>query len=61
MNDAPKYIFGYVLCNDWSARDVQVWEYEPLGPFNAKNFATSISPWIVTSVALEDFKVALEP
>jgi fumarylacetoacetase len=46
--------------NDWSARDVQTWEYIPLGPFNAKNFATSISPWIVTFEALELFKVQLE-
>ncbi|RLD19924.1 MAG: fumarylacetoacetase [Bacteroidetes bacterium] len=55
---AEDYIFGLVLFNDWSARDVQVWEYVPLGPFLAKNFASSISPWIVTLDALEQFKVA---
>lgn len=49
-----------MLCNDWSARDVQVWEYVPLGPFNAKNFGTSISAWIVTSEALEPFKTDLQ-
>jgi fumarylacetoacetase len=51
-------IFGYVLLNDWSARDIQAWEYQPLGPFLAKAFATSISPWIVTRDALEPFRVA---
>jgi fumarylacetoacetase len=55
---AEEYIFGMVLLNDWSARDVQKWEYVPLGPFLAKNFATSISPWIVTMDALEPFRVA---
>ncbi|MEM6522759.1 MAG: fumarylacetoacetase [Bacteroidota bacterium] len=55
--DAEDYIFGFVLFNDWSARDVQVWEYVPLGPFLAKNFASSISPWIVTMDALEPFRV----
>ncbi|MEG9884888.1 MAG: fumarylacetoacetase [Hyphomicrobiales bacterium] len=49
-------IFGYVLLNDWSARDIQVWEYQPLGPFQSKAFATSISPWIVTREALEPFR-----
>lgn len=53
---APDHIFGFVLVNDWSARDIQKWEYVPLGPFLAKNFATSISPWIVTLDALEPFK-----
>ena len=48
--------FGIVLLNDWSARDFQAWEYQPLGPFLAKNFATTISPWIVTSEALEPFR-----
>jgi fumarylacetoacetase len=52
------HVFGYVLLNDWSARDVQAWEYQPLGPFLAKSFATSISPWIVTLDALEPFRVA---
>ncbi len=56
-NDAEDYIFGLVLFNDWSARDIQKWEYVPLGPFLAKNFASSISPWIVTLEALEPFKV----
>ena len=50
-------IFGFVLLNDWSARDIQQWEYVPLGPFQAKAFATSISPWIVTREALEPFRV----
>lgn len=59
MNTAQAYeaIFGYVLLNDWSARDFQVWEYQPLGPFQAKAFATTISPWIVTAEALEPFRV----
>jgi fumarylacetoacetase len=52
------HIFGMVLVNDWSARDIQTWEYQPLGPFLAKNFATSISPWIVTMEALEEFKTS---
>ncbi len=52
------HIFGMVLVNDWSARDIQTWEYQPLGPFLAKNFATSISPWVVTMEALEPFRVA---
>jgi len=55
--DAHNHIFGVVLMNDWSARDVQKWEYVPLGPFNGKNFATTISPWIITLEALEPFKV----
>ncbi len=54
--EAEDYIFGMVLMNDWSARDIQKWEYVPLGPFLAKNFATSISPWIVTMDALEPFR-----
>ena len=52
------HIFGMVLVNDWSARDIQAWEYVPLGPFLAKNFATSISPWVVTMDALEPFRCA---
>jgi len=56
--DAEAHIFGMVLLNDWSARDIQQWEYVPLGPFNAKSFATSISPWVVTLDALEPFRVA---
>lgn len=55
--EAEEYIFGKVLFNDWSARDIQTWEYVPLGPFLAKNFASSISPWIVTLDALQPFKV----
>ncbi len=53
---ADEMIFGYVLLNDWSARDIQAWEYQPLGPFQSKAFATSISPWIVTKAALEGFR-----
>jgi len=56
-NEADNYIFGLVLFNDWSARDMQTWEYVPLGPFLAKSFASSISPWVVTLDALEPFKV----
>jgi len=58
VQEAEDYIFGLVLFNDWSARDIQKWEYVPLGPFLAKNFASSISPWIVTLDALEPFRVA---
>jgi len=56
--DAMDHIFGMVLFNDWSARDIQKWEYIPLGPFLGKSFASSISPWIVTMEALEPFRVA---
>ncbi|MDN4164303.1 fumarylacetoacetase [Cytophagales bacterium LB-30] len=56
--EAENYIFGFALFNDWSARDIQTWEYVPLGPFLAKNFASSLSPWIVTLDALEPFRVA---
>ena len=56
VENAKEHIFGMVLVNDWSARDIQTWEYQPLGPFLAKNFATSISPWVVTLDALEPFK-----
>ena len=55
---ASEHMFGVVLVNDWSARDIQAWEYVPLGPFLAKNFATSISPWVVPLEALEPFRVA---
>ncbi len=58
INEADEMIFGYVLLNDWSARDIQAWEYQPLGPFQAKAFATSISPWIVTRDALEPFRTS---
>jgi fumarylacetoacetase len=57
MADAETHIFGMCLLNDWSARDLQAWEYQPLGPFLAKNFATTISPWIVTLQALAPFRV----
>ncbi|MDT7827118.1 fumarylacetoacetase [Pricia sp. S334] len=57
-SDAENHIFGKVLFNDWSARDIQKWEYVPLGPFLGKSFASSISPWVVTLEALEPFKVA---
>lgn len=57
VENAEEHIFGMVLFNDWSARDIQKWEYVPLGPFLAKNFASSISPWIVTMDALEPFRV----
>ena len=53
---AIDHVFGFCIVNDWSARDIQTWEYQPLGPFLAKNFATSISPWIVTLDALEPFR-----
>lgn len=56
VHQAADHIFGMVLVNDWSARDIQKWEYQPLGPFLAKNFATSISPWVVTMEALEPFR-----
>jgi fumarylacetoacetase len=57
VGEASRHIFGMVLVNDWSARDIQKWEYVPLGPFLAKNWATTISPWIVTMDALEPFRV----
>ena len=57
VEKADDYIFGFCLFNDWSARDIQTWEYVPLGPFLAKNFASSISPWIVTMDALEPFRI----
>ena len=59
IDHAEDHIFGIVLMNDWSARDIQTWEYQPLGPFLAKNFCTSISPWVVTLEALEPFRKAL--
>lgn len=61
IRDAEDHIFGYVLLNDWSARDIQSWEYVPLGPFNGKNFATTISPWVVLHDALKPFMTAGEP
>ncbi|WP_334136047.1 fumarylacetoacetase, partial [Tepidimonas sp.] len=60
MAAAEAHVFGIVLLNDWSARDIQAWEYQPLGPFLAKNFATTISPWVVTLEALAPYRVPLE-
>ena len=57
IDDAEDRIFGLCIVNDWSARDIQTWEYQPLGPFLAKNFATSVSPWVVTLDALEPFRI----
>ena len=59
IDRAADHIFGLVLMNDWSARDIQAWEYQPLGPFLAKNFCTTISPWVVTLEALEPFRKSL--
>ena len=61
VDQAQGMIFGHVLLNDWSARDIQAWEYQPLGPFQAKAFATSISPWIVTTAALAPFATPTPP
>jgi fumarylacetoacetase len=58
---ATGHVAGFCLLNDWSARDIQAWEYQPLGPFLAKNFLTSVSPWIVTSDALEPYRTAMPP
>ncbi|HEX8786288.1 MAG TPA: fumarylacetoacetase [Telluria sp.] len=58
IDDAESHVFGFTLLNDWSARDIQGWEYQPLGPFLSKNFATSISPWLVTMEALAPYRVA---
>lgn len=57
VNEAEEYVFGFQLLNDWSARDVQKWEYVPLGPFLAKNFFSSVSPWVITIEALENFRI----
>jgi fumarylacetoacetase len=59
--EAGDHIAGYCLLNDWSARDLQAWEYQPLGPFLAKNFLTSVSPWVVTSQALAPFRAPMQP
>jgi fumarylacetoacetase len=59
--EAGRHLFGACLLNDWSARDIQSWEYQPLGPFLAKSFATTISPWIVTMEALEPFRTPASP
>jgi fumarylacetoacetase len=61
ISEAADHVFGMALVNDWSARDIQKWEYQPLGPFLAKNFGTSISPWVVTLDALAPFRVAGPP
>ncbi|WP_376095847.1 fumarylacetoacetase [Roseomonas sp. CCTCC AB2023176] len=61
IGDAPNHVAGYCLLNDWSARDVQGWEYQPLGPFLAKNFLTTVSPWVVTPEALAPFRIAQAP
>jgi fumarylacetoacetase len=58
--DAEAHLFGVTLLNDWSARDIQAWEYQPLGPFLSKNFASTLSPWIVTMEALAPFRAAFE-
>ena len=58
VGDAGRHVAGFCLVNDWSARDIQRWEYQPLGPFLAKNFATSVSPWVVTAEALAPFRCA---
>jgi fumarylacetoacetase len=58
VGKAAEHIFGFCLLNDWSARDVQAWEYQPLGPFLGKNFATTVSPWVVTQEALAPFRIA---
>ncbi|KWU51279.1 fumarylacetoacetase [Pseudomonas palleroniana] len=61
IGDAAEHIAGFCLLNDWSARDIQAWEYQPLGPFLSKSFITSISPWVVTAEALEPFRKAQSP
>jgi fumarylacetoacetase len=61
VDGALSHVFGFCIVNDWSARDIQAWEYQPLGPFLAKNFATSVSPWIVTLDALEPYRVSAAP
>ena len=61
IGEASDHIAGFCLLNDWSARDLQAWEYQPLGPFLAKNFLTSVSPWIVTPQALEPFRRPMRP
>lgn len=61
MSEAEKHIFGVVIMNDWSARDIQKWEYVPLGPFLGKSFGTTISPWIVPIAALKPFLLPNPP
>ena len=57
MRDATEQLFGLCLVNDWSARDIQSWEYQPLGPFLSKSFATTVGPWVVTMEALAPYRV----
>jgi fumarylacetoacetase len=61
IGEAGDHVAGYCLLNDWSARDLQAWEYQPLGPFLAKNFLTSVSPWVVSSQALAPFRAPIQP
>jgi fumarylacetoacetase len=61
IGEAEDHIFGFCLLNDWSARDIQAWEYQPLGPFLGKNFCTTVSPWIVTAEALAPVRIAQAP
>jgi fumarylacetoacetase len=61
IGDAAEHIAGFCLLNDWSARDIQAWEYQPLGPFLAKNFASTISPWVISPEALAPFRIAQTP
>ncbi|HTS89485.1 MAG TPA: fumarylacetoacetase [Gemmatimonadales bacterium] len=61
IEDAERHLFGICLLNDWSARDIQAWEYQPLGPFLAKSFATTVSPWVITMEALAPFRVPAPP
>ena len=57
IGEAGQHVAGFCLLNDWSARDIQAWEYQPLGPFLSKNFATTVSPWVVTPEALAPFRI----
>ena len=59
-SEAEEFIFGLTLFNDWSARDIQAWEYQPLGPFLAKSFGTTVSPWVITPEALAPFRIPAE-
>ncbi len=61
IGEAGERVAGFCLLNDWSARDLQAWEYQPLGPFLAKNFATTVSPWVVMPEALAPFRIAQPP
>lgn len=59
VDSVSEHVFGYVLMNDWSARDIQMWEYVPLGPFNVKNFATTISPWVSACIGVEAIRLSI--